>query len=450
MAKDLLGQTVQKHVINSLKEAYGLTNIHDIPHYSIMTNKDLTSDSHRVEILVRKLSNIEKELGLSSVIWDEANKCLITNNESEISYANTMSKNYYSKILNQKTSVNTAAMQEYYNNLQTALLNPELRKLWSYDFYLENEWSNIRTSTISITYNGFDFIDANTRKVFKDSSFMNNYHIKEYKSCSSEESRFAKYAKDQITKTLDVFPVELQCKVEEKTLVLNKTFYRLQSELLFNKDIFNLYYNHHPYQKEKNLHYAENRASNNINKKYEFSNMLHCFENVLAEDSILSAVSYQIYNYLTEKLTGHLLCNTFLKYYDAIMNDLSSKQNKYEIHQRLLVLLKIFTLMPSITFRKYIIQELMEPLLYWNENLSTNLNYTIKAALNIQRALSYDYTELKLQDDSMLQKNMKKLKKRAKKMPSANHTTSIYANDDISEFSPNFKLINSYILNTFN
>ena len=72
MAKDLLGQTVQKHVINSLKEAYGLTNIHDIPHYSIMTNKDSISHSHRTELLLRNLSDREKILNLvSPITWDE-------------------------------------------------------------------------------------------------------------------------------------------------------------------------------------------------------------------------------------------------------------------------------------------------------------------------------------------------------------------------------------------
>ena len=437
MAKDLLGQTVQKHVINSLKEAYGLTNIHDIPHYSIMTNKDSISHSHRTELLLRKLSDREKILNLvSPITWDEKNDQLIEDEKESLRF-DRWTQDYYLHIISQKQSSTTTPSQEYFNILGTALLDPELKKFWLYDSYLESIWKATRTNTIQITYNGDDFIDLQAQTVFDTSAFMTeHYSIRDVQTPITEEKRFAEYSKDQIDKANAIFPLNFNFIIDKDILILEEPFYFLQLELLFNPKLSDLYDFRKKNQRQKNISYVKNIQKRNISTKYTYKEMKHRFKELLEYEKDMSPKDLVIYIHLFEKLTGRMLCSTFLKYYDTIMNNLAPGQPKKKLHLLLLKLLDVFIQMPSFTFKRYIIQELMEPLLLFGDNIYTNMIYALDIAFNIKQTLEKEYpnfTEQNAFNDAETSACIK-------------DAISPYEDNDILSNSSNYSLINCYIL----
>ena len=423
-----LNKMVQNSVKEKLKRAYDIKDGMEssIPHYSIMSDPDL-----QIKPLI--LGRIpERERKTQEIfISKEKEKILIDQCVRE----------YYLK--NIRKGEDEETFYKYFVVIKDALL--EIDELWKNDYLCYLKWSKERNKFIEIQFDGESYwvIDGNEpSEIFEYSEWMKSKckFPEDYSEYESE--RFIKWAEKRIKSAQKIFPIKFRYSInhENNTLRLEDVCKFIQLESLFNPSILRLYKVKNKDTSEKKL---SERKDSYLGKQYTYLEMKKRLEEIGKNNCIDQE---DIYGMLVEKMTGGLLCDNFLYYYNEIYYHLERYNlpdgvDHLYVHELLLDVLNEFVEMPNVLQRRYILKELMEPVLYWKGDICKNLSYVANAAYLIKENYLEKWERM---EEKEFKSNTKLLyNEKIYKDTSTKEVMKIYKK---RKGIKNYKLINYFIL----
>ena len=427
-----LNKWVQKCVKKRLKIEYEIPRgeEYSIPHYSIMANPDLQIKP----LIFGRLSERDMEKVRLHIFTQEVKAM----NAQWI-------REYYLKCISKEGKDDP--FQNYFTVIKDALL--EIDELWLYDYLCYLKWSGKRNKFIEIQFDGEEYGILSKNKSlehFKYSEWMKS-NCKVPEDYFTDESEcFVKWIEKKIKYAHTVFPIKFRYSInyETNTLRLEDECKLIQLESLINTSILNLYKVHKKEKYEENIRKREIR---NLGKQYNFLEVKSRFKEMIDEEKY-GDQDKEIYGFLFEKMTGRLLCEEFLRYYDEIYNnfegyDLPHGTDKLYVHKLLIDVLDEFIGMPNVIRRRYILKELMETVLYWKGDICKKLVHVANMAYYIKKKYLEEWEKIEEENIDLNEVEELLYSKKIHQDTWREDSIAIY---EKKETSKNYAIINCHIM----